>query len=88
MEFVREFGQGSLLFNMYHSKTNEKVKEKIRDDMSSDGLIRVLICTNAAGMGVNFKGSKMSFIMDCPVRWIALFSKWAELEEMESFHRN
>ena len=38
---------------MYHSKTNEKVKEKIRDDMSSDGFIRVLICTNAARMGVH-----------------------------------
>ena len=56
MSFVREFGQDSALFDMYHSKTNEKVKEKIRDDMSSNGVIRVLICTNAAGMGVNFFG--------------------------------
>ena len=56
MAFAREFGSVSL-YNMYHSKTNEKVKETIRNDMSSsDGLIRVLICTNAAGMGVNFKG--------------------------------
>ena len=54
--FVREFGQDSALFDMYHSKTNEKVKEKNRDDMSSNGVIRVLICTNAAGMGVNFFG--------------------------------
>lgn len=42
--------------NMYHSKTPEYVKEKIRTDMGSEsGKIRVLICTNAAGMGVNFK---------------------------------
>ena len=56
MSFVREFGQDSALFDMYHSKTNEKFKEKIRDDMSSNGVIRVFICTNAAGMGVNFFG--------------------------------
>ena len=43
-------------FNMYHSKTPELVKEKIRTDMGSEtGKIRVLICTNAAGMGVNFR---------------------------------
>lgn len=41
---------------MYHIKTNEKAKEKIEDDMTTDGLICVLICTNASGMGVNFKG--------------------------------
>ena len=52
--FLSEFGQDPT-FNMYHSKTNEKVKEKIREDMSGDGLIHILICTNAAGMGVNFK---------------------------------
>lgn len=42
--------------NMYHSNTPEYVKEKNCTDMGSDsGKIRVLICTNAAGMGVNFK---------------------------------
>ena len=30
------------------------MKEKIRHDMIMDGDKRVLICTNAAGMGVNF----------------------------------
>lgn len=42
--------------DMYHSKTNETVKENIRQDMQdANGKIRVLIATNAAGMGVNFK---------------------------------
>ena len=49
-------------------KQMKKVKETIRNDMSSDGLIRVLICTYAAGMGVNFKGVHDVFIMDCPGR--------------------
>lgn len=41
---------------MYHSNTPEYVKGKNCTDMGSDsGKIRVLICTNAAGMGVNFK---------------------------------
>lgn len=43
-------------FNMYHSKTSDATKEKIRKDMlEANGKIRVLICTNAAGMGVNFQ---------------------------------
>lgn len=41
---------------MFHSKTSEKVKDKIRKDMNTDGTIRILVCTNAAGMGVNFHG--------------------------------
>lgn len=40
---------------MFLSKTSEKVKEKIRKDMSVDGIIRILICTNSAGIGVNFE---------------------------------
>lgn len=41
---------------MYHSKTTDATKEKIRKDMlEANGKIRVLICTNAAGMGVNFQ---------------------------------
>lgn len=44
-------------FNMYHSHTPENVKEIIKTDFAdSSGIIRVLICTNSAGMGVNFKG--------------------------------
>lgn len=54
--FIKQFGHNSKLFEMFHSKTNEKVKEKIRNDMTVDGDIRILICTNAAGMGVNFFG--------------------------------
>ena len=43
---------------MYHSKTPESVKEKTRQDLAVEGgYTRVLVCTNAAGMGVNFKVS-------------------------------
>lgn len=45
------------LVQMFHSKTPEHIKENIRIDMESvDSQIRVLIRTNAAGLGVNFKG--------------------------------
>lgn len=54
--FVKKFGANCELINMYHSKANEKLKEKIRADMAVDGKIRILICTNSAGMGVNFFG--------------------------------
>lgn len=54
MTFVKHFGR-SHLFNMFHSKTTDSVKDKIRDDMNNpNGQLRVLICTNAAGMGVNY----------------------------------
>lgn len=44
------------LVQMFHSKTPEHIKENIRIDMESvDSQIRVLISTNAAGLGVNFK---------------------------------
>jgi ATP-dependent DNA helicase RecQ len=40
---------------MFHSKTPDYVKENIRQDMGQpDGKVRLLFCTNAAGMGVNF----------------------------------
>lgn len=40
---------------MFHSKTNDEVKEDIRKDMGSEnGKLQLLLCTNAAGMGVNF----------------------------------
>ncbi|XP_052274397.1 ATP-dependent DNA helicase RecQ-like [Dreissena polymorpha] len=43
--------------HMYHSQTAENVKEVIKKDMGhDDGLIRLLVATSAAGMGVNFKG--------------------------------
>lgn len=45
------------LYQMYHSCTLNRIKESITADMGSNtGQIRILICTNAAGMGVNFKG--------------------------------
>lgn len=55
-EFVRRLGSKFEHLNMFHSKTSEKIKEKIRNDMILDGKIRILICTNSAGMGVNFYG--------------------------------
>ncbi|XP_002742228.1 bifunctional 3'-5' exonuclease/ATP-dependent helicase WRN-like [Saccoglossus kowalevskii] len=42
------------MYNMFHSKTPNAIKQLIKEDMSIDGNIKVLICTNAAGMGVNF----------------------------------
>lgn len=42
---------------MYHSKTPDTKKDEIRVDMAEDGRIRILICTNSAGMGVNFHGA-------------------------------
>lgn len=43
-------------YEMFHSKTASSKKELIRSDMAKDGKIRVLICTNSAGMGVNYFG--------------------------------
>ncbi len=41
--------------NMYHSNTLDYVKEFIQKDMCNPhGTIRILMCTSAAGMGVNF----------------------------------
>jgi ATP-dependent DNA helicase RecQ len=42
---------------MYHSRTPARIQDKIRKDMDDPkGSVRVLFCTNAAGMGVNFSG--------------------------------
>lgn len=42
--------------NMFHSKTSHSVKKEIKEDMeNSDGKIRILIASSAAGMGVNYK---------------------------------
>ncbi|WAR29814.1 hypothetical protein MAR_003382 [Mya arenaria] len=42
---------------MFHSCTPKAVKDLIIEDMKSEeGMFRILICTNAAGMGVNFHG--------------------------------
>lgn len=41
--------------HMYHSKTPDPVKETIKLEMNnSNGKLRILIATSAAGMGVNF----------------------------------
>ena len=40
---------------MFHSKSTDIIKKKIKDMALETGHIRVLICTNAAGMGVNFR---------------------------------
>ncbi|XP_062573982.1 ATP-dependent DNA helicase RecQ-like [Saccostrea cucullata] len=53
---VREFVHMNHMINMYHSKTPDDVKKTIRKDMESEnGIIRVLVSTSSAGMGVNFK---------------------------------
>jgi superfamily II DNA helicase RecQ len=45
------------MVQMFHSCTSEDMKEEIRMDMGQEGgRIRVLIATNAVGMGVNYKG--------------------------------
>ena len=45
------------IVDMYHAGTVASVKTHISDQMARhDGTIRVLICTNAFGMGVNCKG--------------------------------
>lgn len=54
--FVKIFGVNCELINMYYSKVNEKLKEKIRVDMVVDGKIWIFICINFVGMGVNFFG--------------------------------
>ncbi|XP_021373049.1 uncharacterized protein LOC110463036 [Mizuhopecten yessoensis] len=54
LTFLKHMGQSRNLFEMYHSKTNDKIKEQIRKDMAENDKIRILICTNSAGMGVSF----------------------------------
>ena len=52
-----ELGVDIKYIQMFHSMTTDKVKEEVRQDMgTSDGTIRVLVSTSAAGMGVNFAG--------------------------------
>jgi ATP-dependent DNA helicase RecQ len=55
---IQELPQSRHTFvQMFHSCTTESVKDKIRIDMEdSAGTVRVLVATNAAGMGVNYKG--------------------------------
>ncbi|XP_061166282.1 recQ-like DNA helicase BLM [Saccostrea echinata] len=52
--FIKNCRQNRSNFEMFHSKTDDEIKNKIREDMATEGHIRILICTNAAGMGVNF----------------------------------
>ena len=45
---------------MYHASTPQEVKDAVSSDMAdADGSIRVLFCTNAVGMGVNYKGVEL-----------------------------
>jgi ATP-dependent DNA helicase RecQ len=45
------------IVEMYHSDTLDHVKTTIVEDMGNrNGRIRLLLCTSAAGMGVNFAG--------------------------------
>ena len=69
---------------MFHSKTNDKIKEKIKNDMAVDGKIRLLICANSAGMRVNFYGLH-NIIQE---KWIHLFNRWEDVVGMDSFRMN
>lgn len=52
---------------MYHSKTPDDVKQLVTDDMGNEkGIIRILIGTSAAGIGVNFKGVQYTINYGCP----------------------
>ena len=53
--FFKEEVVDTSLFNMFHSRTVSKIKEKILDSIrDSQSVLRVLIATNAVGMGLNF----------------------------------
>lgn len=39
---------------MFYSKIDDEIKDKIREDMFDEGKIRIFICINVVGMGVNF----------------------------------
>ena len=46
------------LFAMYHKKTHDLVKETVENEFcKADGVIRVVFCTIAFGMGINVKGA-------------------------------
>lgn len=52
---------------MYHSKAPDDVKQLVTDDMGNEkGIIRILIGTSAAGIGVNFKGVQYTINYGCP----------------------
>lgn len=46
------------MIQLYHAKTPENVVENIQADMKIDGKVRILICTDSAGMGVNFAATR------------------------------
>ena len=50
----------SRIFAMYHKKTHKLVKSTIeREFCEEDGIVRVVFCTIAFGMGVNVKGAHL-----------------------------
>ncbi|CAB4004938.1 Werner syndrome ATP-dependent helicase, partial [Paramuricea clavata] len=50
----------SKIFAMYHKKTHKLVKSTIeREFCEEDGIVRVVFCTIAFGMGVNVKGAHL-----------------------------
>lgn len=75
-------------YEMFHSKTVEGKKEQIISDMIKEGKIRILICTNSAGMGVISMGFIMVFTMAFQERWILWFSRWVEQEGTVNHHMN
>jgi superfamily II DNA helicase RecQ len=59
---------------MYHSMTPQEVKDKIGFHMSTaNGNIKVQFCTNAAGMGITYKGVDFVVLVHHTI-WIPLYS--------------
>lgn len=68
---------------MYHSKTPDNKKDEIRMDMAEDGHIRILICTNSAGMGVNFHGANYIIHYGLPREMDTLYNRWDAEDGMD-----
>ena len=78
-----ELGSDMKYVQMFHSMTTDEVKEEIRKDMSvSNGTVRILVASSAAGMGVNFKGLNSIIHFGPPKTWTALYSSLAGQIEM------
>ncbi len=72
--FVSNVPQSCLQYvEMYHSKTWSDLQQKILRDMSTvDGHVRILVCTSAVGMGVNF----------CDINYVINFGPPRKMDDM------
>ena len=70
---------------MYHAGTPASVKDHISKSMALDkGNVRVLICTVAFGMGVNFKKVRRVIHLAHQNQWNYMYKSVEELAEMAS----